>query len=112
MNQLSFPASISAGLLLIVAACMEKERNDAATPASVPSTGQTQSAMQSPAPIQETAIATPNSIPQGQPNNAIGNAGGAAGDGGVALGSGGASGHGGTGGASGRGGAGGTGGQR
>jgi len=107
MNQLSFVASISAGLLLIVGACMEKDRNDTATPASVPSTSQTQSALQSPAPVQETAAVTPNAIPQGQSNNAIGNPGGTTGDGGVALGSGGTSGHGGAGGTSGHGGTGG-----
>jgi hypothetical protein len=98
MTKLSFLASTSLSLLLTVAACMEKDRNDTATPASVPSTSQTQSALQSPAPIQETASVAPNTTPQGQPSSTIGNAGGATGDGGVALGSGGTSGRGGTGG--------------
>jgi hypothetical protein len=104
MTKPSFLASTSLSLLLTVTACMEKDRNDTATPASVPSTSQTQSALQSPAPIQETASVAPNTTPQGPPSSMIGNGGATSGDGGEALGSGG------TGGTSGRGGTGGTGG--
>jgi hypothetical protein len=96
MTQLNLVALIAASLSLNLAACMEKDRSDSATPASLAPTSQTQSAMQSPTAGQETAGVTRNAIPQSTANSEIGTAGGAGGDGGVALGTGGSAGHGGT----------------
>ena len=94
MTQLKVSASICTGFFLTTLACVEKDRHDAATPASLSAASQLKSALQSPTSTPATAIGVP---------------GGTTGDGGVALGGGGGAGHGGS---AGRGGTQGTGSQR